>query len=519
MKFRLLGIRLARVLLIVVILWVVCAFVISVSDEPQHERVPGGARHRRPSASRGGIGSWKKPKQKSQAVASMKGQKHLSPENVTETSLYVEAVLEPTLTTFDGLNCSKPLHKRYTSLKGRSSWGIPKPKYFFALDLYQSREVIARLLASVLEAAKYLGTQHCAISIVEGRSTDGTFDILFAVQRAAINAGIDFYLTKNDDVDPKAPGVDRFDALAQLRNQALRPLLKDPSRYDADPTVIFSNDVSLCVNDILELVYQRKHQKADLACAMDYSNDGLFYDVWISRGMTGDIFFEIPSSGLWKYAKNLFWNDDKAKRRLLAKKPFQVYACWNGIAAFTAKPLLQEGVKFQASGEDECLMGEPTIFCRDFWNKGFGRIMVVPSVWVAYGNSAIEKIKRIEGYVEQHVLGESHVGPNEKELIEWEPKPPSQVKCLIPSMADPTWVNSTTFAMPPKPPEEFSEIDDNDQIPEDPYAPPTPSISVDNRSKSPVKVTSASSPRKTVRSNIRTSKPKNAKDLKTRSRD
>ena len=519
MKYRLLGIggiRITRVLFIAMILWVIYAFVIAVSDEPGAARARGRSGYRRPFASQGGIGPLFKSKKLSQAAALVKGQRHFSSENITETSLYVDAILEPELTTFDGLNCSKPLNQRYASLKGPSSWGRPKPKYFFALDLYQSREVIARLLASVLEAVNYLGPQNCAISIVEGRSTDGTFDILFDVQQAAINHDVDFYLAKNDDVDPKAPGANRFEALAELRNQALRPLLKDPSRYDADTTVIFSNDVTLCVNDILELIYQRKLQKADLACAMDYSNDGLFYDVWISRGMTGDIFFEIPPSGLWKNAKNLLWNDAKAKRRLKAKKPFQVYACWNGIVAFTAKPLTQEGIKFQASGADECLTGEPTIFCRDFWTKGFGRIMVVPSVWVAYGNRAIEKIKRIEGYVEQHVLTDPQVDPKEKELIEWEPKPPPKVKCLIPSMADPTWVNSSTFAMPPSREEEFSETFDEDGVPISYPAIPAFSVSVNDGLSTPV--TTASFPKTTSLSNDSIYKSDTAKDLKTKSK-
>ncbi|KAL8825929.1 MAG: hypothetical protein Q9191_004116 [Dirinaria sp. TL-2023a] len=509
MKRRLLGIggiRFTRLLFIAVLLWVIYAFVVSVSDEPGLAKSSGRTRHRKPYRS--------------------KGQHRFNPANITRPSLYVDAILEPELITFDGLKCSKPLNQRYGSLKGPSSWRRPKPKYFFALDLHQSRGIIARLLGSILEAANYLGPEHCAISIVEGRSTDGTFDILFDVQQAAIDRGVDFYLAKNDDVDPKAPDVNRFETLAELRNQALRPLLKDPSRYDEDTTVVFSNDVSLCVNDILELIYQRKIQKADLACAMDYSNDGLFYDVWIARGMTGDIFFEIPPSGLWKYAKNLFWNDDKAKKRLITKKPFQVYACWNGIAAFTAKPLTQEGVKFQASGADECLMGEPTIFCRDFWTTGFGRIMVVPSVWVAYGNRAIEKIKRTEGYVEQHVLA----GPQtdqETELIEWEPKPPPKVKCLIPSMADPTWVNSTTFAMPASRGEEFSEFSDeyseefsesydNDGMTRAYPAAPTSSMSADGEKRTPVKT--ASRPGTTSLSDGSTRKSATPKDLRTESK-
>ena len=368
---------------------------------------------------------------------------------MTETSTYIDVITQSDWTSFDNLTCVKPLDERYAPLRSSSTWlRTTKPKYFIALDLHQSREIIARLMSSILEAVTYLGPKHCVVSIVEGRSTDGTFEILSAARDEFSARGIEYHLVKNDELDPKAEGGNRFEVLAQLRNQVLAPLLENPSHYSDDVTVIFSNDIALCVNDILELIYQKKIQSADMACAMDYSNDGLFYDVWISRGMTGDIFWEIPPSGAWTYAKNLFWNDVVAKRRLKSKKPFQVYACWNGVVAFTGKALVQEGIRFRKSGEGECLMGEPTILCHDFWDCGFGKIMVVPSVWVAYSARAIEKVKQIEGYVEQVVDSEAHRLANETELIEWDSKPPPQVKCLIPSMHDPTWINSTTFAMP-----------------------------------------------------------------------
>ena len=484
MQRRLVGHGFSRVLVIAIAFWVVNAFLLvfrrKSGDSDALSGLGGGNASNPPrtSASSHGVKSWFQPNRHSQATKALMGHKNLNPENITETNVYVNAILNPELTTFDELNCSKPLDERYDYLRGRSSWRHTKPKYFFALDLHQSRHIIARLLASILESVKFLGPKHCAISIVEGRSTDGTYDILIAIQPALKRIGVEFHLAKNDDLNPNGDGVDRFEALAQLRNQALAPMLENPSRYHEETTVIFSNDISLCVNDILELIHQRDFQKADLACAMDYSNDGLFYDVWISRGMTGDIFFEIPPSGLWANAKDLFWNDAKAKRRLDAKRPLQVYACWNGIAVFTGKPLMERDVKFRSTSKGECVMGEPTLFCHDFWVKGFGRIMVVPSVWVAYGNSAIEKVKRIEGYAEQHVLGKGPAS-EEKELIDWLPEPPPEVKCLIPSMADPTWVDSTTFIAPPRAVVEAQELFNDNGIPEAALTPPTTSSSPD----------------------------------------
>jgi alpha-1,3-mannosyltransferase len=52
------------------------------------------------------------------------------------------------------------------------------------------------------------------------------------------------------------------------------------------------------MEDILELIHQRLLQKADMTCAMDWIYGGAtFYDVWVSRAMNGDQFFEVPQSG------------------------------------------------------------------------------------------------------------------------------------------------------------------------------------------------------------------------------
>ncbi|KAF9701769.1 hypothetical protein EKO04_000416 [Ascochyta lentis] len=183
------------------------------------------------------------------------------------------------------------------------------------------------------------------------------------------------------------------------------------------------------MEDILELLHQRKQQGADQTCAMDWTYVGdnpTFYDVWIARGMTGDSFFKIPEDGSWDFAWNLFWNDDKARSRLTATKPFQVFACWNGVTSFTAKPLLDGLIRFRAHGPGECFQGEPKLFAKDMWANGYGKIAVVPSVNVEYSDEATRKIKALKGYVARHVANEGDDG-----RIEWETKPPEKVKCML----------------------------------------------------------------------------------------
>ena len=65
------------------------------------------------------------------------------------------------------------------------------------------------------------------------------------------------YYFSTSDVDPLKSGNDRITELAKLRNIVMDPLVRQPELYHPDTTVIFLNDVSICTDDILELVYQK----------------------------------------------------------------------------------------------------------------------------------------------------------------------------------------------------------------------------------------------------------------------
>ena len=348
-------------------------------------------------------------------------------------STFVKAIMDPTDTFFDRLSCP-PIGARYDHLKNPTG-----TKYFFALDLFNSAAVLPSLLGAVVETMKFVGEQHCTLSIVEGRSTDGTYDIIAGVGHEIRKLGAKFYLDTND-VDPKGDGVDRILALAALRNQALRPLVDERTSYARDTVVIFLNDVVLCADDILELLHQHIVQSADMSCAMDWNdknNDVLFYDAWVARGISGDTFFEIPQSSEWTFAANLFWNDPLSKQRFEAKQPFQVYACWNGVAIFRAKPIMDKEIEFRRSADGECHMGEPTLFCKDLWRKGYGKIQVVPSVNVAYSVKEGRSAKAVRGWVADAV--DENVEAVHDDLVQWQITPPAMVKCAG-SWGTPSWV-------------------------------------------------------------------------------
>ena len=233
--------------------------------------------------------------------------KHVNDTLLELAPQYIRAIMDPEDKTFTRLACPAPTNDRYLGLQNRSTdishnITVP-PRFFFALDLHQCARLLPRLIGSILESIRFLGPENCALSIIEGRSDDGTCEILLSLREEIERLGATYYF-QSSEIDPTEG--DRIKALAELRNEALQPLLDytDQSITDAS-TVIFINDVAICMEDILELIYQREFQSADMTCAMDWTYvgpDPTFYDVWIARGMNGDTFFDIPEDGNWNSA-------------------------------------------------------------------------------------------------------------------------------------------------------------------------------------------------------------------------
>ena len=230
-----------------------------------------------------------------------------------EANRIAQAVMSTDENALIRLTCPEINLTRYRYLAPDPSAGTNlKPKYFFALDLFQSVAILPRLMNSIIGAIQFLGPEHCTLSVVEGRSTDGTFEALTALKPKLKDLRVDYYLHINN-IDPLEDPEDvaqRIARLAELRNLALSPLINSASDFALDTTVIFVNDVALCSEDVLELLHQRQFQEADMMCGMDWRANGqAFYDVSISRQMSGDSFFEIPQDGSWSFAGEVFWND------------------------------------------------------------------------------------------------------------------------------------------------------------------------------------------------------------------
>jgi alpha-1,3-mannosyltransferase len=353
----------------------------------------------------------------------------LAAANITQ---YLEAMLTTKPSTLPNLECPAISTTRYRALKSVHH-SDPAIKYFFALNLRQNLPLLPRLMGSVIEAIRFLGPSRCALSIVEGNSADGTADVLAALRPALESMGAKYYF-ESSAIDPSKD--DRVERLAQLRNKALAPLRDLHDKVTGDTTVIFLNDVSACAEDMLELVHQKRALGADMTCAMDWTYVGehpTFYDVWIARTINGDSFFDIPADGNWNSAWNLFWNADETRNRFSAQRPFQVFSCWNGATAFTARPILEKTVRFRAANETagECRQGEPQLFCKDLWFKGYRKIAVVPSVNLEYSVEKAKRIKEAKGFTSATVSKQDPAGDG----INWRLEPPNMVKCM------PVWEN------------------------------------------------------------------------------
>jgi hypothetical protein len=190
---------------------------------------------------------------------------------------YIEAIMDTKIKTFPRLHCPRPRKERYEILRRKrnfaSRWDTPPRRWFFALNLYQCSYVLPRLLASTVEAIRFLRPEDCVLSIVGGRSDDGTTEILTKLRHEMEAMNVTYYFSTSD-IDPMKGGNDRITELASLRNQVLDPLIRQPELYDErDTTVVFLNDVSICTDDILELIYQKVRGFLAIFCLLYFPRD------------------------------------------------------------------------------------------------------------------------------------------------------------------------------------------------------------------------------------------------------
>lgn len=256
-------------------------------------------------------------------------------------------------------------------------------KYFFAINLYNSFDVIPDLFATIFRVAAVLGYHNVFVSIYENGSTDQTKALLRIFDALCRSVGLRVVIRTSRRT--RGAFNHRIEYLAEVRNAAFGPLfeLREEQNEYFD-SIIFMNDILPCVDDLLELIWQSRLNNAGITCAADYMyHEGIgapvFYDNWVARDINGTALENAPFESIFHHAPS----SDRFQRHL----PIQVQSCWNGIAILDPAPFyMPQRVKFRMANivQGECSGSECSLICNDYWDVGYGRILMVPRVKLAY---------------------------------------------------------------------------------------------------------------------------------------
>ena len=142
-------------------------------------------------------------------------------------------------------------------------------KYFFAINLYNSFDIIPDLFATLFRVSAILGYHNVFVSIYENGSTDQTKALLRIFDALARSIGL--RVTIRTSQRTRGAFNHRIEYLAEVRNAAFVPLHEQRNaENEYFDTIIFMNDILPCVDDLLELIYQSRLNNAGITCATDY---------------------------------------------------------------------------------------------------------------------------------------------------------------------------------------------------------------------------------------------------------
>ncbi|THH11304.1 hypothetical protein EW146_g8089 [Bondarzewia mesenterica] len=298
-----------------------------------------------------------------------------------------------------------PSQEEATYYKHRRDLSGGEHKYFFAINLYNSFDVIPDLFATLFRVASVLGYHNVFVSIYENGSTDQTKALLRIFD--ALTRSVGMRVTIRTSQRTRGAFNHRIEYLAEVRNAAFVPLheLRDAEGEYFD-TIIFMNDILPCIDDLLELIWQSRRNNAGITCAADYMyhdeiGSPVFYDNWVARDVNGTALENAPF-------ENIFHHQPSAER-FQRHLPIQVQSCWNGIAVLDPAPFYTPPhVRFRMARivDGECSASECSLICNDYWESGYGRILMVPRVKLAYDRKVFDiihparrNLTSIRGYV------------------------------------------------------------------------------------------------------------------------
>lgn len=273
--------------------------------------------------------------------------------------------------------------------------GPDNHKYFIAINLYESFDVIPDLFSTLFKVASIVGYHNVLVSIYENGSKDQTKALLRLFDALCRSVGLRVIIRTS--ARTRGQFNHRIEYLAEVRNAAMYPLHElAASQNEYFDSIIFMNDILPCVDDLLELIWQSRRQNAGITCAADYMyhdeiGSPVFYDNWVARDMNGTALENAPFEQVFHHSES--------SHRFQRHLPVQVQSCWNGVAVLDSMPFYENGpggspVKFRMAklAENECSASECSLICNDYWARGYGRIIMVPRVKLAYDKKVYDII-------------------------------------------------------------------------------------------------------------------------------
>ncbi|KAK4700171.1 alpha-1,3-mannosyltransferase, partial [Phenoliferia sp. Uapishka_3] len=235
-------------------------------------------------------------------------------------------------------------------------------KFFFAINLYNSFDVIPDLFSNMFKVSAIVGYHNVFVSVYENGSTDQTKALLHLFDTLCRAVGLRVVIRTS--LRTRGAFHHRIEYLAEVRNEALAPLqeLRDAEGEYFD-SIIFMNDVL----------------------------------PWVARDMNGTALENAPFEAVFR--------DVDSSHRFQRHLPIQVQSCWNGIAILDPAPMYTvPHVQFRMAklSAGECSASECSLICNDYWNAGFGRIIMIPRVKLAY-----DKVRHLTSFL--HFPSFAHV--------------------------------------------------------------------------------------------------------------
>ncbi|KAM6527805.1 hypothetical protein FALCPG4_008846 [Fusarium falciforme] len=335
---------------------------------------------------------------------------------------YVNSILGSLNTPAPRLQCPVPDAKRYNPIREPAS-AVPGIDYIFAVRVVNNLDQLPTLLGAVVNAMMLLGPYRCALTIISSGWRPPMDDVLEELRLGIEHLGAVYNYTSF----AYGPRVYKH------RNRAIGAVRHAKKEVSEDATIVFLDDVDICSEDILELILQRENLGADMTCGMQWtlrksSDTPLFKNDGTCRDMQGDKFGHVAPEK-WTQGtdvKEYFWKSSKDQARFDEKRPFQVFSCWGGAAAFAASTFtrLEQTFRLPVKGA-ECTQPDTRLFCKDMWSHGRGKIAVVPSVNVARHQDDDFNVKKSIGFTADLVRGQDPKG----DRIAWVKEPPKEVLC------------------------------------------------------------------------------------------